>query len=276
RHVDVCDAQTGPIFLCFRRNTAIAEVVASCKSASPLYDFTSHDNTKNRIWIIDKPSDISVITDAFASMQAIYIADGHHRCASAVRVGLARREAAGGTKELESDHFLSILFPEDELKILDYNRVVKDLNGMDKGEFMAAITGAFDVKEAAGPVSPAGKGEFGMYLEDQWYLLRAKDAVRKQDAVEGLDVALLQRELLAPILGISDPKTDPRIDFVGGVRGLEELERRCHTDMRIAFSMHPTSLAELFAVADEGRLMPPKSTWFEPKLLSGLFIHGIR
>ncbi len=276
RHVDVCNAQTGPIFLCFRRDEAIAGVVKACKSGQPLYEFTSHDGTKNRIWIIEKPNDITLIRDAFSSMNAIYIADGHHRCASAVRVGLARREAAGGGVELESDHFLSILFPEDELKILDYNRVVKDLNGRSKGEFMAAITGAFYAEESDTPVSPAVKGEFGMYLDDQWYLLKARDAVRREDAVEGLDVALLQRELLDPILGIRDPKTDPRIDFVGGVRGLSELERRCHTDMRVAFSLHPTSLSELFAVADEGRLMPPKSTWFEPKLLSGLFIHDIK
>ncbi|MBR4530291.1 MAG: DUF1015 domain-containing protein [Lachnospiraceae bacterium] len=273
RHVDACDAQTGPIFLCFRRDEAIAQVVASCRETEPVYDFTSHDNTKNRIWIIDKPDDIDRIAGAFRAMDSIYIADGHHRCASAVRVGLARREQSGGGA-LESDHFLAVLFPEDELQILDYNRVVRDLNGLTEEAFLAALAEKFDVTPAGQPVAPEAKGVFGMYLGEQWYRLCAKDAVKQTDAVEGLDVSLLQREVLAPILGIGDPKTDKRIDFVGGVRGLQELERRCHTDMCVAFSMYPTSLAELFAVADEGRLMPPKSTWFEPKLLSGLFIHA--
>ncbi|MCR5674204.1 MAG: DUF1015 family protein [Lachnospiraceae bacterium] len=276
RHVDACDAQTGPIFLCFRRDGIIAQIVSSVKETEPVYDFTSHDSTKNRIWIIDKALDIQTLRERFTAMQAIYIADGHHRCASAVRVGQARREAAGVTGGLESDHFLSVLFPEDELAILDYNRVVRDLNGLDAGGFLDALAGAFIVEEADAPVSPERKGVFGMYLDGRWYRLFARPERISDDAVECLDVAYLQRELLAPVLGIDDPKTDTRIDFVGGVRGLAELERRCRTDMRVAFSMHPTSLQELFAVADAGRLMPPKSTWFEPKLLSGLFIHALR
>ncbi|MCR5094657.1 MAG: DUF1015 family protein [Lachnospiraceae bacterium] len=274
RHVDACDAQTGPIFLCFRRQAEISAIVEKWRAVEPVYSFTSHDGTENRIFIINESSDIDRIRKVFQAMDAIYIADGHHRCASAVRVGRMRREAAGGAP-VPGDHFLAVLFPEDELRILDYNRVVRDLNGRTPEEFLEALRGIFTVEGSESAVSPEMKGVFGMFLGGRWYRLTAREEKRVDDAVEGLDVALLQREVLEPLLGISDPKTDKRIDFVGGIRGLGELERRCREDMQIAFSMHPTSLQELFAVADEGRLMPPKSTWFEPKLLSGLFIHDI-
>ncbi|MCR4764366.1 MAG: DUF1015 family protein [Lachnospiraceae bacterium] len=275
RHVDACDAQTGPIFLVYRRDETLAQVMSVCKNTAPVYDFISHDGTKNRIWIIDKPDDIARVQGRFEAMDALYIADGHHRCASAVRVGQKRREQAGGKKGEPGDYFLSVIFPDDELAILDYNRVVKDLNGQNDEEFLKRVSERFAVREAGEAVSPARKGEFGMFLSEQWYHLTAKPEMMSLDAVEGLDVSLLQRELLTPVLGIGDPREDKRIDFVGGVRGLQELERRCRTDAKVAFSLHPTSLAELFAVADEDRLMPPKSTWFEPKLLSGLFIHQI-
>ena len=205
-------------------------------------------------------------------MDKIYIADGHHRCASAVKVGLQRRKE--GVVQ-ESDYFLSVLFPESELKILDYNRVLKDLNGKTVKEILSQVEEHFVVEEADTAVSPAKKGEFGMLLDDKWYKLTIKEEYLSDDAVEGLDVSLLQDYVLNPIFGIKNPKTDNRIDFVGGIRGLGELERRNKVDCSAAFSMYPTSIGELFAVADEGKLMPPKSTWFEPKLRSGLFIHKI-
>lgn len=229
------------------------------------------------MWVIDNDSDVAMIEEAFGKIPAIYIADGHHRCASAVKVGLKRREQYPDyTGEEEFNYFLSVIFPDEELRILDYNRVVKDLNGMDVATFLTRIEEYFAVeKKGQSPYRPTEKGTFGMYLENEWYSLSAKDEIKSEDAVEGLDVSLLQNDLLDPILGIMDPKTDKRIDFVGGIRGLGELERRVHTDMKVAFSMYPTSIAELFAVADAGRLMPPKSTWFEPKLRSGLFLHEI-
>ncbi len=272
RHVDTCGAHTGPIFLCYRRNEELASIVSRIKKQEILYDFTSHDDTKNRVWRADRNEDIAAIGSAFEGMDSIYIADGHHRCASAVRVGLERREK--GIAD-DSGHFLSILFPDDELQIMDYNRVVKDLNGLTEEDFMARVTDVFAVSEAGSPVSPEKKGVFGMFLGNRWYRLEVKPEYTSDDAVRGLDVSVLQDVLLGPVLGIGDPRTDMRIDFIGGVRGLGELERRCAADMKVAFSMHPTTLTELFKVADEGRLMPPKSTWFEPKLLSGLFIHAL-
>ena len=221
-------------------------------------------------------------------MESVYIADGHHRAASAVKVGFKRREEHPGyTGEEEFNYFLSVLFPDEELMIMDYNRVVKDLNGMTEDEFLSKMKELFEVEllenKKAGAldsaeekeVRPAQKGSFSMYLAGNWYACKMKAKDVPNDPVEGLDVSVLQNVLLAPVLGISDPKTDKRIDFVGGIRGLAELERRCETDCKVAFAMYPTSIAELFDVADAGRLMPPKSTWFEPKLRSGLFIHEI-
>ncbi|MCH4192543.1 MAG: DUF1015 family protein [Butyrivibrio sp.] len=278
RHVDACNAQTGPIFLCYRENRVIDACVEKiCHTQKTLYEFTSSDQVHNRIWAVNHKEDISLLQNAFAGMQEIYIADGHHRCASAVKVGLSRRaQDMHPTGQKEYDFFLSVLFPDSQLMIMDYNRVVKDLNGLDTETFMKKISAKFDVmKMQNSPVKPEGKGMFGMYLDEHWYLLKAHEDIRKDDAVDGLDVSVLQNELLGPVLGIGDPRTDERIDFIGGIRGLSELERRCHEDMRVAFAMFPTSIHELFAVADAGRLMPPKSTWFEPKLLSGLFIHAI-
>ena len=219
------------------------------------------------------------IQQAFSKIPALYIADGHHRCASAVKVGLKRRaENPKFTGDEEYNYFLSVLFPDEELKILDYNRFVKDLNGYSESTFLDKISEGFEVTPAAGSDAyrPKAKGEFGMFLGGHWYCLKAKEAIKSADPVEGLDVSILQNHLLAPILGIGDPKTDKRIDFIGGIRGLGELERRCSlVPGSVAFSMYPTSIGELFAVADAGRLMPPKSTWFEPKLRSGLFLHDL-
>ncbi|MCR4758463.1 MAG: DUF1015 family protein [Butyrivibrio sp.] len=280
KHVYTCDAQTGPIFLCYRKNKLISELVDRVKELDePVYDFTSEDGVVNRIFVISDEDEINTISRVFTTIKSVYIADGHHRCASAVKVGIKKREEReeeGKLRgKLKSDYFLSVLFPDDELEIMDYNRVVKDLNGLTADEFMAKISEKFEVTKEETSVKPSKKGEFGMLLEGSWYRLDAHKDILKDDAVEGLDVSVLQNEVLGPILGIGDPKTDKRIDFVGGIRGLSELEKRCETDMKIAFSMYPTSLNELFDVADQEKLMPPKSTWFEPKLLSGLFIHDI-
>ena len=277
RHVDTCSMQTGPIFLAYRAKEDLKEKIGELKKHAPVYDFVSEDGIGHRVWVIDNDADVAMIEDSFGKIPAIYIADGHHRCASAVKVGLKRREQYPDyTGEEEFNYFLSVIFPDEELRILDYNRVVKDLNGMDAAAFLTRIGEYFTVeKKGQAPYRPTKKGMFGMYLEDEWYCLVAKEEIKSEDAVEGLDVSLLQNYLLDPVLGIKDPKTDKRIDFVGGIRGLGELERRVHADMKVAFSMYPTSIAELFAVADAGRLMPPKSTWFEPKLRSGLFLHEI-
>lgn len=277
RHVDTCSMQTGPIFLAYRAKEDLKEKIGELKKHAPVYDFVSEDGIGHRVWVIDNDADVAMIEESFGKIPAIYIADGHHRCASAVKVGLKRRgQYPDYTGEEEFNYFLSVIFQDEELRILDYNRVVKDLNGMDAATFLTRIEEYFAVeKKGQAPYRPTEKGTFGMYLEDEWYCLSAKEEIKSEDAVEGLDVSLLQNYLLDPILGIMDPKTDKRIDFVGGIRGLGELERRVHTDMKVAFSMYPTSIAELFAVADAGRLMPPKSTWFEPKLRSGLFLHEI-
>ena len=276
-HVDSCNAQTGPIFLCFRENEAIRKVMERVRSEeTPVYDFVTKEGIRSRVFIIDQDAEINAVHDAFATMDSIYIADGHHRCASAVKVAQRRRAAdpdANGNKEY--DFFLSVLFPDKELMIMDYNRVVRDLNGMTAQTFLNCLDDDFDIEESLEAVKPSKKCEFGMLLEGKWYKLTAHENIRSNDAVEGLDVSILQKNVLERLLDISDPKNDPRIDFVGGIRGLAELERRCDSDMALAFSMYPTDIHELFAVADAGRLMPPKSTWFEPKLLSGLFIHAI-
>ncbi len=278
KHVNTCDAQTGPIFLCYRKNKILSELVEKVKVVdSPVYDFVSDDSVVNRIWLVSDEDEINTISRVFTTIKSIYIADGHHRCASAVKVGLKRRkELAGKVRgKLKSDFFLSVLFPDDELEIMDYNRVVRDLNGLTEDEFLDKLSEKFELVQENEAVKPAHKGEFGMFLDGKWFRLSAHKDIMKSDAVEGLDVSVLQNEVLSPLLGIGDPRTDKRIDFVGGIRGLKELENRCNNDMKVAFSMYPTSIDELFSVADVQRLMPPKSTWFEPKLLSGLFIHEI-
>ena len=278
RHVDTTSCQTGPIFLAYRDDETVRAIVKNTCEKRALYDFTSEDGIRHTVHRIADPETIEALKEAFAAIPNTYIADGHHRAASAVKVALKRREAHpdyDGSEEF--NFFLSVLFPASELKILDYNRVLKSLNGLSEEAFLCALSEDFTIEEAAGndPVRPEKRGEFGLYLSKKWYRLALKEGLRPEDPVRGLDVSVLQEKVLGPVLGIEDPKTDPRIDFVGGIRGLKELEKRCSEDCVAAFSMYPTSMEELFAVADHGLLMPPKSTWFEPKLRSGLFLHEI-
>ena len=253
-------------------------MVNEAKTDEPLYYFTSDDGIGHHVWRISDKKSIAAIQNAFSEISEIYIADGHHRSASAVKVGLKRRkENPGYTGKEKFNFFLSVLFPHDQLKILPYNRAVRDLNGLTKEQFLDRVKEYFEINEfGVTPYSPTEKASFGMYLDGTWYRLRAKEAITdNDDPVESLDVSILQNYLLNPILGIKDPRVDKRIDFIGGIRGLKELERRVSEDMNVAFSMYPTSITELFEVSDAGKLMPPKSTWFEPKLRSGLFIHSL-
>lgn len=278
KHVDTCNAQTGPIFLAYRAHETISEVVAAIRKETPVYSFTAVDDITHKVWKISKAEDITKIKNSFAEIDSIYIADGHHRAASAVKVGLKRRsENPGFTGEEEFNYFLSVLFPHDQLMIMPYNRTVKDLNGLTEREFLQRIEVEFEVNSVGvEPYSPITKATYGMYLGGTWYSLTARDSIRAdKDPVAALDVSLLQDYLLKPVLGIEDPRTDKRIDFIGGIRGLKELERRVKEDMTVAFSMYPTSIEELFDVSDADKLMPPKSTWFEPKLRSGIFIHKL-
>lgn len=277
RHVDTTDAHTGPIFLAYRANDALNEIVHAETKREPLYDFVSEDGIGHRVWAVDGQYTVRAIEALFDKIPATYIADGHHRAASAVKVGLKRREEnpeyTGGEPY---NYFLSVLFPDNQLMILPYNRVVKDLNGLSKEAFLEKIREGFEVSELGeAAYAPSVKAVFGMYLDHKWYKLKAKAELLSKDPVKGLDVSILQENLLAPVLGIEDPRVDKRIDFIGGIRGLAELEKRVAEDMTVAFSMYPTSIAELLSVADAGLLMPPKSTWFEPKLRSGLFIHKL-
>lgn len=293
RHIDALDAQTGPIFLTYRDSDAIDILVAAVKKTAPLYDFAGEDGVTHRVWRMAAASEETACSQAYAGLVAAfakvpcaYIADGHHRAASAVKVGLARREANPGYDGTEEfNYFMSVLFPASQLSILAYNRVVRDLNGLTKDEFLNALAGEngpFEIiHKQESQLEPIDKGAVGMYLDREWYGLGVKPEFESSDPVEGLDVSILQEKVLAPILGIGDPRTDGRIEFVGGIRGLRELERKVNRiDARgdgpaVAFAMFPTSIDELLDVADAGRLMPPKSTWFEPKLRSGLFAHLI-
>ncbi len=277
RHVDVTNTHTGPIFLAYRRDETLACITGQVMGETPLYDFVSEDGIGHRVWRIQDAGKVQAIEKAFQAIPATYIADGHHRAASAVKVGQKRRrENPGYTGKEPFNYFLSVLFPEDQLMIMPYNRVVKDLNGHSMEAFFTAVHERFDVAQIGEEAySPKEKGTFGMYLSGVWYMLKVKPEFASEDPVKGLDVSVLQDHLLGPVLGIGDPRTDKRIDFIGGIRGLGELERRVSEDMTVAFSMYPTSIQELFAVADAGLLMPPKSTWFEPKLRSGIFIHRL-
>ncbi len=277
RHIDTLNAQTGPIFLTYRPVARVKELVEKTKRQKPLYDFVSADGIGHRVFKVTDPADTKELWECFGGISSIYIADGHHRAASAVKVGLKRRkEQPEAGAEAEFNSFLSVLFPSDELRILPYNRVVRDLNGLSAETFLQRISKDFAVREAGTePFAPQRKGQFGLYLEKKWYALAVREGLVPDDPVGGLDVSLLQDRVLGPVLGILDPRTDKRIDFVGGIRGLKELKRRADSDMKLAFSMYPTSMEELLSVADAGKLMPPKSTWFEPKLRSGLFIHRL-
>lgn len=278
RHVDTLSAQTGPIFLAYRSRNTINEIVNRVmEEQGALYDFTAEDGIGHKVWKIDDSTDVENIEKAFGEIGEIYIADGHHRAASAVEVSLKRRQEHPDYDGTEAfNFFLSVLFPDDQLMIMDYNRSVRDLNGLSREEFLEKIQENFSVEPLAQAARPEKKGQITMYLEGKWYRLEISEKLAQiTDAVDSLDVSLLQDYLLGPVLGIADPRLDDRIDFIGGIRGLQELERRADNDMKVSFAMYPTSIHELFDVADAGLLMPPKSTWFEPKLRSGLFIHEI-
>lgn len=289
RHVDVTDMQTGPIFLAYRGNAALAAITAEVKAGKPLYDFCSPDGVRHRVFRIAGEEQIRQITEAFAAVSRTYIADGHHRAASAVKVSLMRREKNPEyTGNEEFNWFLSVLFPEEDLRIMPYNRVVTDL-GRQNGESLIngilahyrligemPLDGCGDSGDRPGDgKNPEKKGDFCMLLEDTWYTFRLREEYRSEDPVGTLDVQTLQDYVLAPLLDIRDPRRDPRIRFVGGIHGTAELEREVSEGAACAFSMYPTSMEELLCVADAGMLMPPKSTWFEPKLRSGLFLHRL-
>ncbi|MCR5150464.1 MAG: DUF1015 family protein [Clostridiales bacterium] len=279
-HVDCCDANTGPIFLTYKKNSEVSAIISKWqKEHTPVYDFISDSNVGNTVWVINDEKVVSEIAGLFKGVESLYIADGHHRAASAVKVGLKRREQNPGfTGSEEFNFFLAVLFSSDELEIMDYNRLLKDLNGYDKAGFIDKISESFEVEKKGKDIfKPGTRHTFGMYLDNEWYSLKAKESTfDNSDPVACLDVSILQNNLLTPVLNIGDPRTDKRIDFVGGIRGLKELEKRCAEDMTLAFAMYPTSLEELMDIADNGKIMPPKSTWFEPKLLSGLFIHKLK
>ncbi len=279
-HVDHTNSNTGPIFLTYRAKKEITDTINAWVAAhKPVYDFVSEDEIGHTVWIIDDKTVITALENAFKGVDYLYIADGHHRNASAVKVGLKRREQNPKyTGNEEFNFYLSVIFPDEQLHIMDYNRVVKDLNGNSSEQFMTKVKEKFDVEvyNGEGQYRPTAKRSFGMFLDNKWYILKAKaGSFNEKDPVDRLDVSIMQNNLLQPILGIEDPRTDKRIDFVGGIRGLKELERRVNEDMKVAFSMYPTSIDDLMTIADAGKVMPPKSTWFEPKLRSGLFVHEL-
>jgi uncharacterized protein (DUF1015 family) len=278
RQVDTLNAQTGPVFLVYPANATVDEILQATTSANAAdVDVTAErDGVRHEIWALTAPEQIAALTAAFDAMPAIYVADGHHRSAAGSRVGNARRKANPDHDGSESyNHFLSVIFPHDQMQILDYNRVVRDLNGHSAEDLLAAIGERFDLEVSNDPVKPACSGEFGMLLGNQWYRLRIRDEfVPDGDPVARLDVSLLQDNLITPLLGVSDPRRDDRIDFVGGIRGLSALEDRIASgDWAVAFSLYPTTMQALMDVADADEVMPPKSTWFEPKLADGLVSH---
>ena len=279
-HFDVCDADTEPVFLTYRDDKRIRTIVEGFAAGNePEYDITAEDGIRHILWVIDDDKIVKSITELFSEIPALYIADGHHRSASACKVGMkGREENPGYTGNEEFNFFMAAIFPDNDLKIFDYNRVVKDLNGNSAEEFIKKIEAAgFEVEnKGADTYRPEKKHVFSMYLEGNWYKLTAKDEIIPDHVTDSLDVAVLQNNVLSPILGIEDPRTDKRIDFVGGIRGLEELKKRAESDMKVAFAVYPVDVKDLLEVADAGLVMPPKSTWFEPKLGSGLFIHSLK
>jgi uncharacterized protein (DUF1015 family) len=276
KHVRVTNAHTGPIFLTYRARPEINRAVEGIRATPPVYDFVADDGIRHRLWVIDDQSTIAALERAFAAVPALYVADGHHRSAAAARVGKEMADANPHHRgDEEYNFFLAVVFPHDQLRIMDYNRAVRDLHGASPDEFLRKVGGVFTVTPAPQQVRPVRKGEYGMYMEGRWYLLRAPEHyVAQPDPVDRLDVSILQKHVLAPMLGIDDPRTSKRVDFIGGIRGLGELERRVNSgEMAVAFALFPTSIEELLAIADAGQIMPPKSTWFEPKLRDGVVVH---
>jgi uncharacterized protein (DUF1015 family) len=276
RHMEVLGVNAGPVLFTFRTNPAIKELMARLASGTPEVDFTADDGIGHTLWVIDDTDDIEALRQAFAAVDALYVADGHHRSASAHRVrDILRGRNPHHDGQEAYNHFLAVMFPDDELKLMGYHRVVADLNGLDSAAFLARVGEIFDLAETDQP-EPGGHQSWGMFLDGRWYRITARPgSFPADDPVRGLDAAILQDLLLAPVLGIGDPRQDPRIDFVGGSRGAGELERRCASDMKVAFAFAPASVDQIMAVADAGSVMPPKSTWFEPKLRSGLLVRSL-
>lgn len=275
-HVNICGAHTGPIFLTYRDKEEINKLVDEITSEEPNVDFLAEDGVEHIVWCVSNKDRINTLVNLFNEVPCTYIADGHHRAASAVKVGELRRDLARSYKgDEEFNYFLSVLFPSSDLKIMDYNRVVKDLNGLSPEKLLDKIEDKFEIEKAYGSFKPRENHVFGMYLNKEWYKIKAKDDTFEDTVLEALDVSILQNNLLGPILGINDPRKDKRIDFVGGIRGLNELERLGDKYNGVAFALYPTTIDELMSIADNGEVMPPKSTWFEPKLRSGLFIHKL-
>lgn len=278
-HFDTCNANTEPVFLTFRNDKRVKTLIEGwIANHKPEFDIVSEDGIGHTLWVIDDSSVIDSLMRLFAEIDALYIADGHHRSASAVKVGLKRREALPTyTGDEEFNHFMAVIFPDEDLKIFDYNRVVKDLNGLSTEMFLEKLREKFTLEDKGSTeYMPAHKHDFAMYLEGKWYKMELKPGViDKNDLIQSLDVSVLQDNVLNPILGVEDPRTDKRIDFVGGIRGLKGLEKRVKNDMKVAFALYPVDIADLLAVSDNDMVMPPKSTWFEPKLGSGLFVHQL-
>jgi len=275
-HVRVTNAHSGPIFLTYRDVDEINNIVSTITKDKPENDHVAEDGIRHQSWVIKNKNTINKIQNILSNVNYFYVADGHHRSAAAGIVGRERQKANPNHKgDEEYNFFLAVLFPGSHLHIMDYNRVVKDLNGLSKDEFIKKLSNLFTITEKSGQFKPSKKGDVGMYIGSKWYQLSANlELLKNPDPVESLDVAILQREVLAPILGIDDPRTSERIDFIGGIRGLAELEKRVNSgEMKVAFAMYPTSVSELMSIADAGKIMPPKSTWFEPKLRDGLFVH---
>jgi len=279
KHIETLNANTGPVFLTYRAKKQIDDIIEKLTDRKPEYDFTSEDGIQHTLFVISDPDEVSLIIDNFKEISTLYIADGHHRSAAAVRVMEKMKKADKKySPEKEYNYFLSVIFPHNQMYVMDYNRVVKDLNGNSEAEFLEKLSKIFQISEFSEnrPYKPERKGEFGMYLDDKWYRLIIKNEYITDDPVESLDVSILQNNVLSPILGIENPRKDKRIDFIGGIRGLGELERLVNSkEYKVAFALYPTSLDDLLSVADAGKIMPPKSTWFEPKLRSGLVIHEL-
>ncbi len=276
RHTEKLRANAGPVLLTYKRRDDVHALVEKACAQAPVVDFVAADGIGHTLWRVADPQLVAGIRDAFARLDAMYIADGHHRSASGYRVrNLLRDRNPGHTGEEAYNFFLATIFPDDELQIMGYHRVVRDLHGLTPTEFIGRVAQSFEVAPTT-KADPAGPRQFGMYLEGQWYRLTAKPGTFPANhPVKSLDASILQDNLLAPVLGIADPRTDKRIDFVGGIRGTRELEKRCQTDMKVAFALYPVSVAELMAIADANDVMPPKSTWFEPKLRSGIVVRSL-
>ncbi|MFZ3104379.1 MAG: DUF1015 family protein, partial [Smithella sp.] len=278
RHVDTVNAQTGPVFISYRERKNLNKIVEEITAASPEYDFTAEDGVEHTVWVVDDAKQIDNIRKEFSEVESLYIADGHHRAAAAVTIaGNRRSQDKSNVSGKEYESVLAVFFPHTQLKVMDYNRAVKDLNGLTPGEFIEKISACFTVSKNFTARSPEQLHDFGMYLGDEWYKITVKKGVyNENDPVASLDAAILQDHLLFPVLGIKDPRVDDRIKFIGGIRGMDELEKLVNKDgFAVAFSLYPTSMEQIIKVADAGAIMPPKSTWFEPKLRSGIFVHKL-